>query len=90
MRRTLPRALCQVAPDRLQDEVLRTSARPPGRGGLASRVGAAPSPRARRPRALSEAGAVQGDTIFLHGLEFEYRDDSTMMTVLAKEAGFLD
>ena len=40
--------------------------------------------------ALSEAGAVQGDTIFLHGLEFEYRDDSTMMTVLAKEAGFLD
>jgi len=24
------------------------------------------------------------------GLEFEYREDESMMTVLAKEAGFLD
>jgi len=40
--------------------------------------------------ALGSAGATQGDTVILQGLEFEYREDSTMMTVLAKEAGFLD
>jgi len=39
---------------------------------------------------LRAAGCRQGHTIILAGYEFEYRDDESMMGVLAKEAGYYD
>jgi len=39
---------------------------------------------------LVGAGAIEGDTVIIEGLEFEFQEDQNIMELMAREDGYFD